>query len=154
MHASRSRGPSATPTLTSTATHAAGAVGPRLSLADLPVPDGSEPFAHVATGAAAAAAAACRALLLGHTLGHFFVMGQAVTEVFSVFDASADVTEATRLTRHAAAMKVASLRSANSAGGPQRTFELARARLLKPRPLLEALLRNVYAEAADPAAPP
>lgn len=131
------------PTLTSTATHAATAAAPSMSLADFPAPDGAAPFAH----ASAAALPSAHTLLFGHTLGDFFVLGQAVTEIFSVFDGTVEMAEAMRLTRHAAAMKVASLRSGSV--GPQRTFELASARLLEPRPVLKLLVNNVYAEAAQ-----
>ena len=86
---------------------------------------------------------ASHVLILAHSLGDFFVMGQTVTEMFSVFDAQADAAEATRLTRHAQAMRVATLNNAQAI-----TFELVRSKLLHVNRVLEVLLANVYAESA------
>ena len=84
-------------------------------------------------------------LVLGHSLGEFFIMGSHVTEIFSVFDSGADAPDVVKLTRHAQTMRVASLRSASASA---RTFELVRARLLEPFAALEATLNNVYADQA------
>jgi hypothetical protein len=111
-------------------------------LAGLAVPTGTEGFRQLDKRALPAA----HTLTLAHSLGTFFIMGQNVTEVFSVFDPGADMAEAVRLTRHAQAMRAASLRSV---GVQPVTFELARSKLLKVQPVLEVLLSNVYSEPED-----
>jgi hypothetical protein len=87
--------------------------------------------------------------LLGHCMGNFFIMGQKVTELFSIFDANTDQSDAVKLARHAQAMRVTSLGGVSM---QSYTFEMVQARLLDPKPVLEVLLSNVYADRKPPAA--
>jgi hypothetical protein len=82
-------------------------------------------------------------LIYGHSMGSFFIMGQTITELFSLFDEGAFVAEATKLSRNAQSMRVTTLRPLHPLG---KTYESARLRLLDPRPVLEVLVNNVYAE--------
>lgn len=81
-------------------------------------------------------------LVLGHSMGLFFIMGQKVVELFSVFDDGAYVPEAVHTSWKAQAMRTGSRRGAAGT----RTFETVRARLLDPKPVLEVVVNNVYAD--------
>ena len=81
--------------------------------------------------------------VLGHSMGFFFIMGQQVVELFSVFDGAAHAPEAVHTSWKAAAMRTGS-RGRGPVG--TRTFEMVRSRLLDPKPVLEVVVANVYAD--------
>ena len=82
-------------------------------------------------------------LLCGHSIGNYFIMGQDPIELFSIFDATADVAEATKLSRQAHLMRMTTLRGQ---GAHARTFQMVKARMLDPKGAAEVLLSNVYAD--------
>jgi hypothetical protein len=77
------------------------------------------------------------------SMGSFFLMGQRITEMYSVFDRHAPVSDATKLSRHAQTMRVASLRGTTSAPIP---FELCNLRLLHAASAADLIVKNVYAD--------
>lgn len=78
-------------------------------------------------------------------LGSFFIMSQNVTELFAVYDGHSAERDAVKLSWHSLTMRVTTaLRGTHVA---LRSFDLVRAKLLEPRPLLDAIVENVYAEA-------
>jgi hypothetical protein len=82
-------------------------------------------------------------LIYSHSMGSFFIMGQTITEMFSLFEDGAMFDEATKLSRNAQSMRVSTMRPQHPSG---KTYEAARLRLLDPRPVLEVLVNNVYAD--------
>ena len=78
------------------------------------------------------------------SMGSFFIIGQNVTELFAVSDMHSSEAEATKLSWQALTMRVAT--ALRGAAGVLRSFDLVKAKLVEPKPLLRALIHNVYAD--------
>eukprot|EP00892_Ulva_mutabilis_P007895 jgi/Ulvmu1/5478/UM023_0014.1 len=80
------------------------------------------------------------------SMGSFFIIGQNVTELFALTDAYSAERDATKLSWKALTMRVTTaLRSTQAA---LRSFDLVKAKLIDPKPLLHAVVQNLYVETA------
>lgn len=77
-------------------------------------------------------------------MGTFFIMSQNATELYAVYDGYSAEREAAKLSWHSLTMRVTT--ALRGVAATLRSFDLVRAKLLDPAPLLHALVQNVYCE--------